>query len=113
MECQGGDSGSFLLDMDDNVVGLVFAGGVNQDGEVVCIANKIRNVFAMLESDGEDFDVVTPSGEPIPSWSNGILADTYVDPAIETPTPATQPLAPVLVIGAFGIGALIALTFTD
>lgn len=113
IECQGGDSGSLLLDMDDNAVGLVFAGGIAPNGDIVCIANKIRNVFAMLEADGEDFDVATPSSATKPTWANDIIGDTHVDPSDDVPTSTTAPLTPILALGAFGFGALIALRLVD
>ena len=39
----GGDSGSAVLDMEDNIVGLLFAGS-----EQVTLINRIENVFAAL-----------------------------------------------------------------
>ena len=40
---QGGDSGSAVLDMDNNIVGLLFAGS-----DTVTIMNRIQNVFTAL-----------------------------------------------------------------
>lgn len=52
IETRGGDSGAILLDSDNNAVGLVFAGGIDKKGNWYGVANKIRNVLAIL-SDGE------------------------------------------------------------
>ena len=41
---QGGDSGSAVLDMNDNLVGLLFAGSTNST-----IINRIQNVFQLLD----------------------------------------------------------------
>jgi hypothetical protein len=41
-----GDSGSMLLDDNDNIVGMVF-GGTEVNGEKFAVANKIRNVAAL------------------------------------------------------------------
>ncbi|MGH7483213.1 MAG: trypsin-like peptidase domain-containing protein [Longimicrobiales bacterium] len=41
---QGGDSGSVVLDMDNNLVGLLFAGSTNST-----IINRIQNVFQLLD----------------------------------------------------------------
>lgn len=41
---QGGDSGSAVLDMDSNIVGLLFAGS-----DTVTIMNRIENVFSALD----------------------------------------------------------------
>ena len=46
MDTYTGDSGSILLDDNDNVVGMVF-GGTIVDGERFAVANKIRNVAAL------------------------------------------------------------------
>lgn len=43
----GGDSGSLLLDEENKVVGLIFA-GTNINGKTYAIANKINNVLTML-----------------------------------------------------------------
>jgi hypothetical protein len=42
--CQGGDSGSAVLDTDNNLVGLLFAGS-----DTSTIFNQIQNVFSALE----------------------------------------------------------------
>jgi len=55
IETRGGDSGSMLLDEDDNAVGLIFAGGVDKSGKWYGVANKIRNVLAMFS--GDDVDI--------------------------------------------------------
>jgi len=55
IETRGGDSGSMLLDEDNNAVGLIFAGGVDKNGKWYGVANKIRNVLAMFSS--EDVDI--------------------------------------------------------
>jgi hypothetical protein len=46
MDTYSGDSGSILLDDNDNVVGMVF-GGTVVNGEHYAVANKIRNVAAL------------------------------------------------------------------
>ena len=53
LETRGGDSGSLLLDGDNNAIGLIFAGGVDKNGNWFGVANKIRNVLAMF-GDGVD-----------------------------------------------------------
>lgn len=42
--CEGGDSGSAVLDMDNNIVGLLFGGSSN-----TMVASKISNVFDILD----------------------------------------------------------------
>lgn len=54
IETRGGDSGSLLLDDQNNAVGLIFAGGVDKSGRWFGVANKIRNVLAMF---GDDVDI--------------------------------------------------------
>lgn len=54
IETRGGDSGAILLDGDNNAVGLVFAGGIDKKGRWYGVANKIRNVLAMLSDDNVD-----------------------------------------------------------
>jgi len=69
---QGGDSGSLLLDENDNAVGLLFAGSQDNYGNYYGVANKINTVFSLLQ-------IELPSGEepeepePEPE-SNGWLA---------------------------------------
>jgi hypothetical protein len=46
LDTYSGDSGSILLDDNDNVVGMVF-GGTEVNGERYAVANKIRNVAAL------------------------------------------------------------------
>jgi hypothetical protein len=41
--CEGGDSGSAVLDMDNNLVGLLFAGS-----DTTMVAGRIENVFELL-----------------------------------------------------------------
>jgi hypothetical protein len=54
IQTQGGDSGSLLLDDDNNAVGLIFAGGEDNSGNYYGVANKIRNVLVMF---GGDVDI--------------------------------------------------------
>jgi hypothetical protein len=54
IETRGGDSGSILLDEDNRAVGLVFAGGIDKTGRWFGVANKIRNVLAMLSDENTD-----------------------------------------------------------
>jgi hypothetical protein len=56
IETRGGDSGSILLDMDANAVGLVFAGGIDKSGTFYGVANKIKNVLSMLSD--EEIDIM-------------------------------------------------------
>lgn len=49
MNIEGGDSGSLLLDTNNNAVGLVFARSDSNDGTIYCIANKINSVFSLLD----------------------------------------------------------------
>ena len=42
--CSGGDSGSVVLDMDKNLIGLLFAGS-----ETSTIINSIQHVYELLE----------------------------------------------------------------
>ena len=69
IETQGGDSGSLLLDENNNAVGLVFAGGMDTDGNWFGVANKIRNVLAMFGGDVDISDgwVDSSSTEPKPA----------------------------------------------
>ena len=67
MPAEAGDSGSLLLDTDNNVIGLVFAGG---DGAAIC--NKIRNVEAMLEGSDLNLEFTGDQNEPPPDWSSAI-----------------------------------------
>ena len=66
LETRGGDSGSLLLDSDNNAIGLIFAGGVDKNGNWFGVANKIRNVLAMF---GGDVDISN-------GWS---LTDSMMD----------------------------------
>ena len=54
IETRGGDSGALLLDDDNRAVGLVFAGGIDKRGNFYGVANKIKNVLAMLSDDEVD-----------------------------------------------------------
>lgn len=68
---QGGDSGSILLDENDNAVGLLFAGAQDNYGNYYGVANKINTVFSLLQ-------IELPSGEEPeepeePTESNGLL----------------------------------------
>jgi hypothetical protein len=54
IETRGGDSGALLLDSDNHVVGLVFAGGIDKKGNWYGVANKIMNVLAILSDDDVD-----------------------------------------------------------
>jgi hypothetical protein len=47
MKSQRGDSGSLILNYNNQVVGLLFAGGRGGDGASYVVANKIRNVMAI------------------------------------------------------------------
>ena len=69
---QGGDSGSILLDENDNAVGLLFAGAQDNYGNYYGVANKINTVFSLLQielPDGEEPEEPEPEPE-----SNGWLA---------------------------------------
>jgi len=46
-----GDSGSFVFDTNNKIVGLLFAGGSSWDGRSYVVANKIRNVMAVAGVD--------------------------------------------------------------
>ena len=60
---EGGDSGSILLDENNNAVGLIFAGGQDMFGNNYGVANKIQNVLAMFG--GGDVDIQTGGVVPI------------------------------------------------
>ena len=47
MKSERGDSGSLILNENNQVVGLLFAGGESWDGKNFVVANKIRNVMAI------------------------------------------------------------------
>jgi hypothetical protein len=64
---EGGDSGSILLDENNNAVGLIFAGGQDLLGGNYGVANKIQNVLAMFGR--TDVDI-----------SNGWSSADWVDP---------------------------------
>ena len=64
IQTQGGDSGSLLLDENDNAVGLIFAGGKDDAGNYYGVANKIRNVLIMF---GGDVDITD-------GWSSDITS---------------------------------------
>jgi hypothetical protein len=67
IKIEGGDSGSLLLDDEDNAVGLLFAGGQDDYGNYFGVANKINTVFSLL-------NIELPSGEqpgPEPEPSGG------------------------------------------
>ena len=64
---EGGDSGSILLDENNNAVGLIFAGGQDLFGTNYGVANKIQNVLAMFG--GGDVDI-----------SDGWSSADWVDP---------------------------------
>ena len=49
MESSSGDSGSLIMNMKNQAIGLLFAGGEDEMGFQFTIANKIRNVMAMAE----------------------------------------------------------------
>jgi hypothetical protein len=78
IETRGGDSGSMLLDENDNAVGLIFAGGVDKNGKWYGVANKIRNVLAMFADDDVDIsDGWKPSDammETPPQFDMGAVA---------------------------------------
>lgn len=69
MDIQGGDSGAVLLDDENYAVGLVCAGGMDSSGRWFGVANKIRNVLAMLGSDVDIVDgwIETSVSEPFPN----------------------------------------------
>lgn len=81
----GGDSGSLLLNDQNQVIGLVFA-GTDIDGKRYAVANKIRNVTSMLNID-------IPENTSIPTSS--------IQPSVSTPYVVST-------LFGFGIGMIIA-----
>jgi len=78
IQTQGGDSGSLLLDENDNAVGLIFAGGQDDSGNYYGVANKIRNVLIMF---GGDVDITD-------GWS---LSDVIDSPPVFEYEPGYDP----------------------
>jgi hypothetical protein len=71
MDATPGDSGSLILDMDNNAVGLLFGGAIQNDKNGVprqfVFANKISNIAAMMGIRfGNETDIPPP-------WSTGII----------------------------------------
>jgi len=67
MDAIPGDSGALILDMNNNAVGLLF-GGAYQEGKQYVFANKIGNIFSLLDlklGDQEDIK---------PAWSTGVIS---------------------------------------
>ena len=105
IETRGGDSGSILLDGDNNAVGLVFAGGIDKKGRWYGVANKIRNVLAMLSDDEVDVS---------DGWSSS-HAMVEAPPQFEAETTSdTEPITPdhtlrnLLMVGAGLTAAVLA-----
>lgn len=48
LDSYSGDSGSLIFDEDGYAVGLLIGGSITEDGERYAVANKIKNVAAML-----------------------------------------------------------------
>jgi hypothetical protein len=107
IQTQGGDSGSLLLDENDNAVGLIFAGGQDDRGAYYGVANKIRNVLIMF---GGDVDITD-------GWSSGDILDPA--PKFEYPqgaqipseepddTPPDQTIAiPIANLALAGVGVM-------
>ena len=101
IETRGGDSGSILLDSDNNAVGLIFAGGVDTNGHWFGVANKIKNVLSMLSD--EEIDIMD-------GWKPSD-AMVEVPPVFEADTVSVdEPRAPdstirnILIVGA-GVAA--------
>ena len=97
IETRGGDSGSILLDSDNNAVGLVFAGGIDKNGKWYGVANKIRNVLAMFSDDEVDIsDGWSPSHAMVesPPQFEVELA------SIEEPNAPDYTIRNILIVGA-------------
>jgi hypothetical protein len=104
IESNPGDSGSLILDMDNNVVGLHFAASDPSltTGRYYAIINKIGNVMAML-SDDLDLDFTTTDTE-LPSWANtGMPGEP---PIVKFPPPSELMRYAVFasVVGVFLLG---------
>jgi hypothetical protein len=102
IETQGGDSGSLLLDDNNNAVGLVFAGGVDKSGHWFGVANKIRNVLAMFGGDVDISDgwVDNTKTEPKPAL---IIQEKSVNAMVATGN--ATPFVTILIAGAGLVGA--------
>lgn len=105
IETQGGDSGSILLDDNNNAVGLIFAGGMDSNGKWFGVANKIRNVLTMFGGDVDISDgwVETSITEPVPTMSIEEKPTSY---GIGSGTPSA---AISLVIAGVGVVGAVAL----
>ena len=88
---QPGDSGSLLLDEDNNVVGLLFASG---SFGTLGICNKIRNVEAMLEGSDLKLEFAGDPNEPIPLWASADVTPGVPEPPAPPPEPPAPPPEP-------------------
>jgi hypothetical protein len=102
IQTQGGDSGSLLLDENDNAVGLIFAGGQDDYGNYYGVANKIRNVLIMF-GDGVDItdgwtieSIIDP--KPVFEYEPGTI-----DPGDEEPSDGSLTAAPLPIFAIAGI----------
>lgn len=72
IKVEGGDSGSIMLDENNNAVGLVFAGSQDNQGTYYCLANKINTVFSLLKIElptGEGPEEPEEPEEPSTDWA--------------------------------------------
>ena len=106
IETGGGDSGSILLDEDDYAVGLIFAGGTDASGRYFGVANKIRNVLAMLGGDINIMNGLSPSyiTEPKPTITMEDVSARSMA-AEETPNIGGIPVIDIAIAGIGIVGA--------
>jgi hypothetical protein len=106
IQTQGGDSGSLLLDENDNAVGLIFAGGQDDYGNYYGVANKIRNVLINFGGDVDITDgwslndIVDPA--PVYEYPPG-FPNPGEEPS-DTTTPVEIPISSIALAGAGLIG---------
>lgn len=80
LETNGGDSGSVVLDENNDVVGLLFAGASTQNANGTYtkygVANKMGNVYAMLgyDIDSEEISFRPSQTDVKPNWSPQIVS---------------------------------------
>ena len=105
IETEGGDSGSVLLDNDNYVVGLIFAGGTDAFGQYFGVANKIRNVLAMLGGNVDIMDGLSPAyiTEPKPTL---IVQDVSAHAESSDASDQSVTSAGMLIAGIGAVGAL-------